>query len=222
MKTRDIINNLNDLIQLDIDAYFTYGQAMEGIEETQIRDELHRFQKDHEHHVKTLSDRVRAEGGTPPKFSRDVKGFLIEGMTAIRRLAGTTGALNAMETNEGITNRTYEKHAGYDYPEDLRQTIAEFLCDERRHIDYIRQMLHLLQAKHPAERKVCHVVPHQPEGWWVEVEDEQEPAIRSATKDDAVQRAQELARRAGRGEVFVHGRDGTIEARYTFDEEQRR
>jgi len=221
MKRNDIINNLNDLIQLDIDAWFAYKQAMEGIAETQIRDELQNFQGDHERHVQVLSEKVRQMGGTPPKFLRDFKGFLIEGMTAIRRLAGTTGALNAMELNERVTNSTYEKHALKDYPDDLRQTVGDFFCDERRHIEYIRQMLHLLKAEHPAE-KVYHVVSHEPEGWWVEVEEQQEPVAKTATKDDAVKRASDLAHLLTGAEVFVHRQDGTVEAQYSFRDEQKR
>src|SRR4051812_42483132 len=109
MEKADIVDNLKSLIQLDIDAVFAYGQAIDKIEEQQIRDELKRFQAQHEHHITALSAKVRELGGEPPERSRDFKGFLIEGFTAMRSLTGTKGALNAMETNEKITNKTYEK-----------------------------------------------------------------------------------------------------------------
>jgi len=219
MDVSDVIKNLNALIQLDIDACFAYGQAIDGVEEDQIRNELRKFKSDHERHVNVLSVYVREMGGTPPDFTRDFKGFLIEGMTAIRKLTGTKGSLNAMEMNEGITNRMYEKHAGYDYPENIREEVRNFLGDERKHIEYIRQMLHLLKAEHPLERKVCHVVPHEPEGWWVEMETAAEPVAKVATKEEAIDRARSFAEQDGK--VVVHRRDGSVETEHTVGRENR-
>jgi rubrerythrin len=77
---------MNDLIQLDVDAYHAYGEAIKMIEEKDIHKQLVAFQKDHERHIKELSDLLKASGGEPIKPTRDFKGFIIEGMTALTKL----------------------------------------------------------------------------------------------------------------------------------------
>lgn len=151
MERKDMVKQLQDLIQLDIDAWFAYGQAIEEIKEPQIKEQLQKFRGDHERHAKTLSAKLQGMGGTAPEFRRDFKGFLIEGFTAVRSMTGTKGALNAMETNEKLTNRNYEKQAGMDYPPDLKPLIKEFLGDEQKHLKYVQEMLQLLKAERPAE-----------------------------------------------------------------------
>jgi len=224
MDNATIISNLNALIQLDIDAVFAYGEAIDKVEEQQIRDELMHFQGDHEHHITTLSAKVRELGGQPPERSQDFKGYLIEGFTALRSLTGTKGALNAMETNEKITNRTYAKFAGMNHPTAIQQLIAEFYGDEKKHLAYIQQMLQLLQAKHPAEQaaarsaeiQIYHVVAHGASGWWVELDEVVVEKL--VTKPEAVRRAQELAKSGSLCQVIVHDLDGGVETQQTFRE----
>lgn len=224
MDNATIISNLNALIHLDIDAVFAYGEAIDKVEEQQIRDELMHFQGDHERHITALSAKVRGLGGQPPDRSPDLKGYLIEGVTALRSLTGTKGALNAMEMNEKITNKTYAKYAGMDHPAEIQQLIADFYCDEKRHLAYIQQMLHLLQAKHPAEQaaaqsaeiQVYHVVAHGAAGWWIELDEGVVEKLDS--KPAAVRRAQELAKSCSLCQVVVHDLDGAVETQQTFRE----
>ena len=39
---------VNDLIQLDVDAFYTYSEAIKNITETDIKQKMEEFQKDHE------------------------------------------------------------------------------------------------------------------------------------------------------------------------------
>src|SRR5919198_4895882 len=96
--TADLINRLEKLIQLDIDAVGAYEQAIEAIDILEVRDRLAEFRDDHERHVAELSAALRRMGGEPPRRSPDMKGFLIEGYTAVRSSMGSAGALRAMKT----------------------------------------------------------------------------------------------------------------------------
>jgi uncharacterized protein (TIGR02284 family) len=136
-----VISILNDLIQLDIDAVHGYGQAIDNIEDTVVRGRLLEFQNDHERHIRELSQVVRDQGGTPIEHKRDFKGFLIEGMTAIRSATGTKGALKAMKTNELLTNRKYDKALEEALPPRARDLVLRNRDDERRHLQYIESCL---------------------------------------------------------------------------------
>jgi uncharacterized protein (TIGR02284 family) len=135
------ISVLNNLIQLDIDAVHAYGQAIDNMDDAVVKNRLQEFQGDHERHIRVLMEVVREQGGTPIEYKRDFKGFLIEGMTAIRSAMGTKGALKAMKTNEVLTNRRYDAALQEDLPPRVRDIVMRNRDDERRHLQYIESCL---------------------------------------------------------------------------------
>jgi len=141
MNRDDILNNLEKLIQLDVDATHAYDQAIKNVKEQVIKDKLIQFQSDHRKHVDLLSAKVLELGGTPPELSSDFKGFMISGFTALRSLTGTKGALEAMETNERLTTSRYEEASKLDYPVDVLAIVRSNYADEQRHLSYIREAI---------------------------------------------------------------------------------
>lgn len=141
MDPKDIVKELNDLVQLDIDAIHAYDAAIKNVDTLSIREALTNFKADHERHVRELSDVVIRFGGTPEKFSPDFKGFLLQGFTAVRSATGTEGALKAMKSNEELTNRTYQKSLGMGFPTDVTALLQKNYSDEQRHIRAIEQWL---------------------------------------------------------------------------------
>lgn len=141
MDRDDILDGLEELIQLDIDANHAYGQAIKNIDDPMIREKLVLFQSDHRRHADVLSEKMRELGGTPPELTKDFKGFFISGFTALRSMTGTKGALEAMETNERLTNSKYEKAVKSDFPADIASIVRANLADEQRHLAFIREAL---------------------------------------------------------------------------------
>ncbi|HBG20421.1 MAG TPA: ferritin [Desulfobulbaceae bacterium] len=141
MDNKEIAKKLSSLVQLDIDAVHAYKEAIEKIDDLQVREHLTQYRQDHERHISDLSAEIRRLGGTPPEFSLDFKGYLIKGFTSLRSTTGTKGALNAMHTNEKLTNKEYEAAKYWDFPPDLKQMIALAREDERRHLEYIERAL---------------------------------------------------------------------------------
>ncbi len=141
MDTNESISKLSSLVQLDIDAVHAYSQAIDSIDVPEVKSRLSDFRSDHERHIENLSQAIRQLGGEPPEFKRDFKGFLIEGMTSLRSVTGTEGALKAMRTNEGLTNSTYEKALEWDLSQDVRDIISKNREEERRHIQYIEDCI---------------------------------------------------------------------------------
>lgn len=141
MDREEILDQLEKLIKLDVDATHAYDQAIKNMEQSIVRDKLISFQGDHRRHIDVLSEKMRELQGTPPDLTADFKGFFIKGFTALRSMMGTKGALQAMETNEKLTTSTYEKANGLDWPVDIAAVVRANLADEQRHLSFIREAL---------------------------------------------------------------------------------
>ena len=141
MDTKDMVKRLSSLVQLDIDAAHSYGQAIDEIDVQSIRQQITQFRDDHLRHINELSEIIRNYGETPPEYSRDIKGFVLEGFTAIRSLTGTEGALKALHTNEKITNRMYADARTWDLLSDAKNIVEINYSDEQRHIRYLEEAI---------------------------------------------------------------------------------
>ena len=146
------ISVLNDLIQLDFDAVQAYKQAIEKIDDVVARSDLEVFQADHQRHIVELSQAVRMMGGEPEKVGRDLKGLLLEGLTALRSVTGTLGALRAMRTNERLTNRAYERALQEKLPSAAREVVLKNREDERRHLASIEVHIERLSGSPEEDR----------------------------------------------------------------------
>ena len=136
---KDTTETLNDLLRLDIDAIQAYKQAIDACEVPAIRDRLTEFMGDHERHVRDLRDAVRNLGAEPVE-KRDLKGFLIEGFTAISS-RGDRSALMAMRGNEELTNRRYDAARKSEVPADVHELIERNYQDEARHLAWIKDAI---------------------------------------------------------------------------------
>lgn len=141
MDNSTLAKKLYDLAQLDIDAARAYDQALENIDHPTVHSQISSFRADHLRHINDLSAVIRRLGEEPPSFSPDLKGFFIEGFTAIRSMTGTAGALKAMRGNELLTNRVYDKARAADLPADVKQLIERNFADEQRHLAYIEEAI---------------------------------------------------------------------------------
>jgi rubrerythrin len=148
MDTNDIVEELNELVQLDYDASKTYEQALQNIDEgdADVRADLESFRADHLRHIAELRTVVEEHGGAPIELGRDVKGVLLEGMTKLRSVTGTLGALKAMRMNEKLTNRSYERAAELELPAGARAFVLANLADEQRHLATIEAHIERLRA----------------------------------------------------------------------------
>ena len=77
-----MIDRLNNLIALDYDAARAYEAAIQRVEARHLIERLRSFQVDHERHIQELGGVVKGLGGKP-RAGPDLKGFLIQGFTAV-------------------------------------------------------------------------------------------------------------------------------------------
>lgn len=147
MDNTEIVKRLTRLAQLDIDAVYAYEQALKYIDSNDVYKNINSFMHDHLRHIDNLNSLIKAHGGDPLEKTQDFKGYLIEGMTMIRSITGTAGALEGMKTNENLTNRVYKEALldGDDLPEDVIRVIEANYDDEKRHLRYIKEALEMLE-----------------------------------------------------------------------------
>lgn len=136
-------DKLADLIQLDRDAVEAYEAAINRLDRAEYRARLADFKNDHERHIQELSTLVRNSGQQPPTEG-DFKRFLTQGKVVLGEIAGDTGILRAMLSNEKETNEKYEdalKDATLTANAELHQLLTRNLGDERRHKAWIEEQL---------------------------------------------------------------------------------
>lgn len=135
-----IINKLIDVVELDYDAIEAYQAAIERLSDDSYKTKLGEFQRDHERHVRELSEAIKSKGGTPPE-SGDIKQVLTTGKVVIADLGGDQTILKAMKSNEDETNSKYEEVTKLEFPENIRRLLEAGLADERRHRAWIESTL---------------------------------------------------------------------------------
>jgi uncharacterized protein (TIGR02284 family) len=146
-----LIEKLNDLIALDIDAASAYEAAVKRIEAADVRERLRAFQQDHERHIRDLSGCVVDLHGRP-RQKADAKGFFLKSFTAISSMMGDKAALTAMKANEQLTNRNYDKALEESWPPAVRTVIERNRADERVQLAFIEEMLSA-EKYPPTERR---------------------------------------------------------------------
>ncbi len=139
MTNHEICRHLRELAQLDYDAVRAYRQAVEQVDLADIRDQLALFENDHSQHIQNLSQIIILLGGNAPEMKPDIDGVLLEGLTAMRSVTGTRGALGVMESSEKLTNKRYFEATQLHLPADIKAQIALNFRDEQRHLQYVQQ-----------------------------------------------------------------------------------
>jgi uncharacterized protein (TIGR02284 family) len=125
---------LIDLSQVYVDTTHAYRQAAEKIDNRKISEQLASFANEKEKQVEGINQLIRKEGGTPPDFSRDFKGFMIASYTAIRGITGTEGVLKAMESNLRLALGYYDAVLFLNLPKDVRKLVQEYYAVDKRHL----------------------------------------------------------------------------------------
>jgi uncharacterized protein (TIGR02284 family) len=140
LTNEQILDELNDLIRFDYDAIGAYDEAIAGISEPTIRDQITNFRGDHERHVTDLSAIVRRMGGTPPEHP-GARGLIRKTLTKVAGLVGTEAVLRAMKNNEEVLNRQYKNRSRLAFPNDILQLVQRNFSDEQRHLAWIEQAI---------------------------------------------------------------------------------
>ncbi len=130
---KELVSDLNDLIQLDRDAIEAYTVAINSVRDASIRDALVANRADHMRHVDELGALVRGRGAMAielPHVTGPIK-------MAIQAMGAATmrdaNVLLALRVVEGQVHDRYEHYRERHWPVDVEPVIRTGLADEARH-----------------------------------------------------------------------------------------
>jgi uncharacterized protein (TIGR02284 family) len=149
LSQQKIIDELNEVLQIDIDAVGAYQTAIDSINDFEIKRQLLQFKTDHERHVTDLNGLVLRFGGDPHKRP-DLRGVVRKGFTKVAGLVGIEATLRAMLSNERLTNDVYSRHVGKPFPPDVLEVLRRNYGDEQRHFAWIETALRQRLWEHAA------------------------------------------------------------------------
>jgi rubrerythrin len=133
---------VTELAQLDRDAAGVYDDALEHVEDAQVREHFKEFRDEHDNHVAVIEETLECLVGVAPDLNVDFMGRMAEFVTSIRSASGTPDALHAMRTSEHYHNRRYEEAAGWEVGDaGLAGAIQRFREEEKRHLAHIEGRL---------------------------------------------------------------------------------
>jgi hypothetical protein len=144
------VRQLASLDQFEIDVVKAYEQAIHHIDEPDLRGELYRIKADIERHVLELSEVLRVLGVEPPAYARDLRGYLMACVTALRSADGPEGALRALRSiAEGSIQRHRQALDDGELSQEVLAMLESHHADLRRHLDALDGML-MTTAGQPA------------------------------------------------------------------------
>lgn len=141
--TRNKPSNLSHLCQADINTFKTYQIALKKVNVAAMFESLKQFQMQHLHHIETLNDKIKAEGGVPVKNNTNrFKKFFALCYTVLRSMTGTEGALKAMLNNERSALIAYQEAYNQNSSSETKGLIKSYLDEEHKHVEHIEFLLH--------------------------------------------------------------------------------
>ncbi|MBA3709962.1 MAG: hypothetical protein H0W83_14220 [Planctomycetes bacterium] len=128
---------LDSLTRFEIDCIKAYDLAIRHLDAPAVRDEVYRMKADVERHVLENSEVLRALGQEPPSFDRDLKGYVMACVTALRSASGSDGAVRAVSAIGYALVERFEDAMAWDVPLEVRIMFQSNQADVRRHLDQL-------------------------------------------------------------------------------------
>jgi hypothetical protein len=142
-----LTTQLNDLLQLDVDAVQAYALAIRQLESRVRKETVRRYQRDHRRHIVELKRLIRAHGGAAVAVSHIPTGPFKLGMQGIGSFGDDKVVLLAFKTNERQGRDKYRRIAmGRGLPRDVARALKGAARDEERHYRWAAKELEKLHA----------------------------------------------------------------------------
>lgn len=134
---------VRNICQLHIDAVSAYDRALTFIGERKIYNEMANFQHQHIHCIEQLNSKLKDYGQRPQPKQVDIKGYILDGLTAIRSMAGLWNALKSIEFIENNLTMIYDDclHKNTDMTDDIKDILSQNYFAQIEHLLYIQKIL---------------------------------------------------------------------------------
>lgn len=148
-----LVDELNELLKLDHDALAAYSLAAATVRSATHRATIELYRRDHERHVRELSELVRTHGGTPADRPHAASGVFKLAVQAAGAAGGTRGVMLAFKTNELKSRDAYRRAANGRHPEDVALYLARAAQDEATHHAWAMEALEALRHEPAREQE---------------------------------------------------------------------
>jgi uncharacterized protein (TIGR02284 family) len=135
------IKLLKNLTQYEIDHSFLIRQCIDNIRNQALKDRLLKMREECGSNIQELSSLITKYGGEKLDYSKDFKGFFMQGYAAMRGLTSDQGAMSALHTNSKIILKSYESALNYALPEDIKQTVRKIYESKKSWLEYIESKI---------------------------------------------------------------------------------
>ena len=128
-----LIRTLSDLLQLDHDALRSYEVAIDALSDDKLKEQLRRFRRDHQRHVRELTTLLEANGAAPINLPHVSTGFVKLAVQFLGAAGGDRAVLLAFRSNEWEAAEKYAAAPRRRYPAEVQKVISRAAHDEQRH-----------------------------------------------------------------------------------------
>lgn len=128
---------LQELAQAEIDASFLVSQAMDNVNNSVLREKLLQYKQQCEKHIGTLNELVIKHGRQAPTYSKDFKGFFMQGYAAMRGLVSDQGVMTALHTNLQRILKVYESHLNSITDDTIKSKVKQIYDEDKEIARYV-------------------------------------------------------------------------------------
>lgn len=141
MDSHELIDRLSVFINVDYDAIKQYDLILFNINDQDVLQQIELFRQDHEYHIRDYTDMLERIMGKIQEPQDREKDVFFKETVMVQSGTGMRGALEALESVEKAVNTVYSGGVTEDFPDNIREVLERNCADERRHLEYIQQVL---------------------------------------------------------------------------------
>ena len=129
----ETVKELQKLTQYEIDESFLISQCLDNLKDQALKARLLTIKNECENNIKDLSDLVKQYGGELPEYSKDFKGYFMNGYAAMRGAFTDKGVLKALHTNLKLILKAFESSIKSSLPTETTEILKK-ICENKRKI----------------------------------------------------------------------------------------
>ncbi|MDB6095730.1 MAG: hypothetical protein JWM09_8 [Francisellaceae bacterium] len=141
----EILDTLQNLIQVNIDAYHAYSQCIENLEtksiNPKIKEQFFKIREKYKSNIHIISHEINKFGQKSPSFTGDLKGYVLKYHAQVKDLNDIKDILYAMIKNEMVSRDHHVLALNKELPTHLKQFLEKNIQAENEHKHWFEYIL---------------------------------------------------------------------------------
>ncbi len=136
-QNKELVKILEHVAQYAIDGTFIIAQGISSLRDLSLRDGLTKIKDKYEEGVNKISEFIVNYGGEAPEYTRDFKGFFMQGYTGMRGMISDQGVMKALATNTKMFVTAFETALkNVNIPDEVQIALQSMLDEAKKHLEY--------------------------------------------------------------------------------------